>query len=65
MLERVLRWAATVRAATAIEYALLTGGIALAILLAVFLTGGSLSELFSALAGAMDSSAEKVESGMR
>jgi pilus assembly protein Flp/PilA len=60
---RLSQWAARRNAATAIEYGLLAGGIALAILVAVFLTGGSLSDLFSALADTMASSASKIEAG--
>ncbi len=59
------RWVRTKRAATAIEYGILASGIALAILAAVFLTGGSLSDLFSTMADSMASSAEKVETGVR
>ena len=58
-----LSWIRTQRAATAIEYGLLASGIALAIVAAVALTGGSLSDLFSTLADTMASSATKVENG--
>ena len=58
-----LSWIRNQRAATAIEYGLLASGIALAIVAAVALTGGSLSDLFSTLADTMASSATKVENG--
>ena len=63
LLSGLLRWAWTQKAATAIEYGLLASGIALAIIGAVALTGGSLSDLFSTLADTMASSASKIENG--
>ena len=53
-------WIDGAQGATALEYGLIAGGIALVILSAVFLTGGSLSALFSTIAGAMSWGAAEV-----
>lgn len=53
-------WVFDARGATALEYGLIVAGIAMAMLLAVFLTGTSLSSLFSTIADAMTSSSAKV-----
>jgi pilus assembly protein Flp/PilA len=53
-------WALDARGATALEYGLIVAGVAMAMLLAVFLTGTSLSSLFSTIADAMTSSSAKV-----
>lgn len=47
------RWVQDDRAATAIEYGLIAGGISLVIVTAVFLTGGSLQDIFNALVDKM------------
>jgi pilus assembly protein Flp/PilA len=49
--------------ATAIEYGLIAGGIALAIVAAVFAFGGSLSDLFGTIKGKMDEAATKADGG--
>ncbi len=49
--ERVQKLKAEILGATAIEYALIAGGIALAILLAVGLIGDELAALFNDLVG--------------
>ncbi len=53
-------WVFGVRGATALEYGLIVGGIAMAIIVTTFLTGGSLSSLFSTIADAMTSSSAKI-----
>ncbi len=54
-------WIFDVRGATALEYGLIVAGIAMAIILTIFLTGTSLSSLFSAIAESMSSSSSKIE----
>lgn len=49
--------------ATAIEYGLIAGGISLAIVAAVFAFGGSLKELFSALADKMAEATATAKTG--
>lgn len=46
-------WLLNKRGATAIEYALIVAGLAIAIATAVFLTGGSLANAFTAIEGVM------------
>lgn len=55
------RWVGGNRAATAIEYGLIAGGISLAIVAAVFLTGGSLQDVFNSLVDRMVEAQGKVE----
>jgi pilus assembly protein Flp/PilA len=47
--------------ATAIEYGLIAGGIALAIVAALFAFGDDLARVFSAMGGAMDAAADNIE----
>lgn len=47
------RWVQDDRAATAIEYGLIAGGISLVIVTAIFLAGGSLQDIFNALVDKM------------
>jgi|GEM_PF-6905571 pilus assembly protein Flp/PilA len=54
------RWCRERRAATAIEYGLIAGGISILIVAAVLLMGGSLSDLFSMASGAMEENAARV-----
>lgn len=53
-------WLKSERGATAIEYALIAGGIALMIVAAIFLAGGSLTDLFGFMASSMTSAAGKM-----
>lgn len=54
------RWGRESRAATAIEYGLIAGGISLAIVAAVYLMGDSLQTLFTSISASMADSAGKV-----
>ncbi len=61
LLARLLtRWGRESRAATAIEYGLIAGGISLAIVAAVYLMGDSLQTLFTSISASMADSAGKV-----
>jgi pilus assembly protein Flp/PilA len=51
-----------VKGATAIEYALIAGGISVAIVSVVFLLGDEIEAVFTAITGAMTSATAEVES---
>lgn len=55
------RWLGDDCAATAIEYGLIAGGISLVIVAAVFLTGDSLINIFSALVEKMASAESRAQ----
>lgn len=62
VLKSILRlWVRNERAATAIEYGLIAGGISLVIVAAVFLTGDSLQAIFSSLTDKMGEAGGQVE----
>jgi Flp pilus assembly pilin Flp len=52
---KVFLWLRGIQAATAIEYCLIVAGIAVAIAVGVFSTGGSLTVGFRAIEGAVSS----------
>lgn len=56
----LLCWLRNQAGATAIEYALIGGGIALAIVGALFLVGDDLEGLFNSMSSTMNSSAGKI-----
>ncbi len=55
------QWVRDERAATAIEYAMIAGGVSLVIVAAIFLTGGSLQDIFDVIAGRMADAEGQVE----
>lgn len=60
LLNSIKCWLSQKNGASAIEYALLAAGIGLAIVAAVFLTGGSLSGLFETMSTAVSDANGKI-----
>ena len=62
---KVMAWIAAyrhdIKGATAIEYALIAGGISVAIVSVVFLLGDEIEAVFTAITGAMTGAAAEVE----
>ena len=59
-MKHFLAWLKCRDAATAIEYALIVGGIAMVIIAAIFLAGTSLQLLWSSMDSSMGSAASKI-----
>ncbi|MCB9990772.1 MAG: Flp family type IVb pilin [Rhodospirillales bacterium] len=60
MIKRFIEWFQCDKGATAVEYGFIAGGIALAIVAAVFLSGESLQTIFNNMADTMSSTASKL-----
>ena len=63
MINRIHAWFQCVEGATAIEYALIAGGISLAIVASVLVFGGNLANMFDLILAPMDQAVERVSSG--
>ena len=61
MINKICAWFQCVDGATAIEYALIAGGISLAIVASVLLFGGDLRSLFETVAAPMNEIATEAE----
>lgn len=58
---KILAWIQTEQAATAIEYALLAAGMAMACTTAIFLLGDDIGTVFDALGTSMSSAQGRIE----
>jgi pilus assembly protein Flp/PilA len=54
-------WLSAIHGATAIEYALIVGGISLAAFTAIFLMGDDVNALFNSMAGRLSDGIEEIE----